>query len=485
MTVRDKTTLKTYFNSGDIPTETNFADFIDTIGQPTLVVAASDASDASKGRADYVCDGVNDEVQINAAIDALPAIGGRVFLTEGNFNLYTAGSIDNHGDQYYCVFIYRTHGAVEIAGIPGATKLKLADSQTSSSAMILVAGDSQALARTNPTKINGISFDYNAANQTFPPTRDYASSVILQYASCTEISNCRFTGNTDWAIFVVYVSHKNIIKDCYFYGEIGGIRGEGNDNIITHNIFDLPSGADNPFCSAISLAPDYDEYIDDPPTIPFANFGWVVTNNVFKGGLYAIQAYCKACTISDNIFMGASGSYNIQLNGSEQTCMYNTIVGNTFYDTDNAIWLYNGARKNIIANNIVAGGLVDAVDRAVFEQSGAYETGDNLIANNIFVTNDVSITTITGQGSIAKNNIGWKNENSGVAASVADGGTIAHGLNGAPVWANVTPSVSGEFVSITAMDATNITVAIKKHDNSAGTTQTLYWEAKRQDAISA
>lgn len=483
MTVRSKTTLKTYFNSGDIPSETNFGDFIDTIGQPTFVVAAYNASDASKGRADYVCDGTNDEVQINAAINALPSGGGRVFLTEGDFNLYTAGSIDNHGDQYYCVLVYRTHGSVEISGIPGATKLRLADSQTSSSAMILVAGDSQALARTNPTKISGLSFDYNGANQTFPPTRDYASSIILQYSGFTEISNCRFTGNTDWAIWIVYVSPRNIIRDCYFYGECGGIRGEGNDNIVEHNIFDLQYGADNPFCVGVSLAPDSDEWIDDPPTISYKNYGWTIANNVFRSGVFAIQTSGKASTIIGNIFMGALASYSIQLNFN--TCMYNTIIGNTFYDTANGIWLYNGPRKNVIANNIFINAQVDNCDRGVYEQSNTYDTGENLIVNNAFLCADTAVITIAGQGSIARDNIGWKNTNCGVAASVADGGTIAHGLNGAPVWANVTPSVSGEFVSITAMDATNITVAIKKHDNSAGTTQTLYWEAKRQDAISA
>jgi hypothetical protein len=53
----------------------------------TLVVAASNASPRSKLGADYVCDGTADEVEINAAIDALPAGGGKVLLTEGTFTL--------------------------------------------------------------------------------------------------------------------------------------------------------------------------------------------------------------------------------------------------------------------------------------------------------------------------------------------------------------------------------------------------------------
>ena len=64
------------------------------------------------------------------------------------------------------------------------------------------------------------------------------------------------------------------------------------------------------------------------------------------------------------------------------------------------------------------------------------------------------------------------------ATSVADGGTITHGLGATPDVVNVTPSVSGEFVSVTAIGATTFTVAIKTHAGAAGTTQTVYWEAK-------
>ncbi len=64
------------------------------------------------------------------------------------------------------------------------------------------------------------------------------------------------------------------------------------------------------------------------------------------------------------------------------------------------------------------------------------------------------------------------------ATSVADGGTVTHSLGATPDVVNVTPSTSGEFVSVTAIGATTFTVAIKKHDGTAGTTQTVYWEAK-------
>jgi len=59
----------------------------------TFTVAASDASAKSIAQADYICDGLNDQVQIQAAIDALPstiyldASGGSISLSEGAFHL--------------------------------------------------------------------------------------------------------------------------------------------------------------------------------------------------------------------------------------------------------------------------------------------------------------------------------------------------------------------------------------------------------------
>ncbi|MEN6512495.1 glycosyl hydrolase family 28-related protein, partial [Methanoculleus sp.] len=51
----------------------------------TLTVAASDSTELSKNQADYVCDGVDDQAEIQAALSALPD-GGTVVLSDGTFN---------------------------------------------------------------------------------------------------------------------------------------------------------------------------------------------------------------------------------------------------------------------------------------------------------------------------------------------------------------------------------------------------------------
>jgi len=61
-------------------------------GVPTIIVAATDSKTQIK--ADYNCDGTDDEVEINAAIDALPSTGGMVFLMEGTYNINASITID-------------------------------------------------------------------------------------------------------------------------------------------------------------------------------------------------------------------------------------------------------------------------------------------------------------------------------------------------------------------------------------------------------
>lgn len=64
------------------------------------------------------------------------------------------------------------------------------------------------------------------------------------------------------------------------------------------------------------------------------------------------------------------------------------------------------------------------------------------------------------------------------ANSIADGGTIAHGLGATPVIGRVQASLAGQFASLTGMNTSNLTVAIKQHDGTSGSTQTIYWEAE-------
>lgn len=58
----------------------------------TFVVAASNSTTRGRSGADYVCDGVDDQAEINAALTALGSVGGCVVLLEGTYII--SGSIN-------------------------------------------------------------------------------------------------------------------------------------------------------------------------------------------------------------------------------------------------------------------------------------------------------------------------------------------------------------------------------------------------------
>ena len=63
--------------------ETNIAQV--STGLPYIAVASSEAPTAIKSICQYVCDGTNDEIEIQNAINSLASTGGRVFLTKGKY----------------------------------------------------------------------------------------------------------------------------------------------------------------------------------------------------------------------------------------------------------------------------------------------------------------------------------------------------------------------------------------------------------------
>lgn len=63
----------------------------------TFIIAASDSSTLAKEQADYVCDGTDDQVQINAAIDELGDKGGKIQLTTGVFMISSPIIIEKNG----------------------------------------------------------------------------------------------------------------------------------------------------------------------------------------------------------------------------------------------------------------------------------------------------------------------------------------------------------------------------------------------------
>lgn len=85
----------------DVPINAAFEELWDHVTSATfyLLVAASDAPASVQARAQYVCDGTADDVQIQAAVDAVETLGGgRIVLSAGTFNLAAQVTVEGVDD---------------------------------------------------------------------------------------------------------------------------------------------------------------------------------------------------------------------------------------------------------------------------------------------------------------------------------------------------------------------------------------------------
>ncbi len=427
----------------------------------TYVVAASDAPSHVKKQADYVCDGTDDQVEIQAAIDALPAEGGSVHLTAGTFSAAT--------------IILRSN--VSLSG-EGAATLLVCPAATSANVI-------QATPLSVNIMITDLTVDGNKAGNTDQ------SDVTLQNG--IYLYNCGY-----WTIRNVYA------RNCHQTGiSIGGIKGTYNHQhgeiVGCHTTKNAVAGyslLERTEYVVISACHSYSDYWGVHMiggnntvigcTVTAANNGIrmesgsnahgarIIGNqlNHCATGLHSVGPFTHS-TIAANGFLANSfrGAYLYTF--SDSLIAQNVFKHNGQYDLD------------LVANedgpssgNFIHGNKFIASPNSAGAVRDASTSVDNIVEGNAF-SGYTTAVYLQGAGSRARNNAGYVTENRGAAASTTDGGTIPHGCVAAPTTATVSGSVAGEIVTVTSIDATNITVAIKAADGTTpGTTQTVYWRAE-------
>lgn len=182
------------------------------------------ASSTWTGQADYFCDGTNDEVEIQAAIDYLSKIGGgQVLLTLGTFNLTEAHDTTYAGDAAkYSIAVYSN---IKISGAGPFTILNYDNNATYSFAFMCESGTSN-IAFSNFSSvfenaalsgrfiwsgmcdgvyIDGISSNANLLSHAHNKTTTALPSGICNIVNCEcqsilgsyiNASNCNFTAIT-------------------------------------------------------------------------------------------------------------------------------------------------------------------------------------------------------------------------------------------------------------------------------------------------
>jgi len=293
----------------------------------TMIVAADDS--LHKNMADYVCDGTADNVEIQAALDALPATGGEVHLLDGTYVIADDIVLDS----------YQT-----LSGCGSNTIL----STTVAGCKVL-----KALGGSGTEKI-GIVVSNLALTSSTPGT---TVAIYCEYVDHSTFENLWITGFDDQGIYLEH-SDENRIMDSHVEGDVGCDGFELYDcehNIISGNFVDgcdegIYLAGDCLHCviSANTCHDAYDACIFVLNSSDYTS----ITGNTCEEGDMGIEVYGAAhCTVSGNVCNNqsmygiyANGDYiavtgNIVTNSAYQGIMsngsivYGTFIGNIIHTT--------------------------------------------------------------------------------------------------------------------------------------------------------
>ena len=343
-----------------------------------FIVAASDAPDYIKRYAHYICGGVNDEVEINAAINALQEVTstsgyttkvGHVQLSSGVFNLGASITIASNGVEL--------SGAGQAVSVQkGATILHAADG-SNLSAVIEVTGNNAILhdffvdgnKTGNPDGYDGISINSNSCSLTRIAVENCKRTGYLINGSSNEFQqiNSGKNGGNGYKIIGAYGTYTMINSE--YNGNVGiDIYGNRNRLFAASSWedtlgFDLEGGAyGNIFTGCtVDSSRRHGFEIDGSHHNIFQ--GFMMTNcgteaNNTYSAFYLVAEGARNCT--NNIFNGCMISstntnkpkYGIYEDDASQD--YNTYTNNQVLDCcHTAAILIKGANSTNSSNIIL------------------------------------------------------------------------------------------------------------------------------------
>lgn len=335
------------------------ADHLITDFGACIIVAASDASAAAKAAAlasgGAVCDGTADQVEIQAALDALPATGGEVRLSEGSFSV-TAGI---------------THKANCIIEGAGSSATKVVVPLGTGSIQVFNGSDVNNWVVRGLTLVGdgdvgtGIYASHNISNVLIEDiiAYDFQVGININSASHVRIRRCHCYSNALEGIYVHQETLYNrssdvLIEDCE-------VNNNGRNGMSTENSDYWTID----HCYAHNNTAYGYHYESSPP----GEFGMVI-NSRSKGDVYgiAIGANIEQVIVADNLIEDST-SYGITTDGTR-----GIITGNTMRNCGD--WGIN--RGQIISDNIIEGD-GNATSRGIFTENNNADVHDNQIIGTL------------------------------------------------------------------------------------------------------
>jgi len=294
-----------------------------------FVIGTSEAGWTAKD-CDYLCDGEDDQEEINNAIDALLASGGEIVILDGTYNI--TASINIPKDN------------VSIRGNGNATVLKrMWDSSSPEGVITLISAKG--------CRVENLQIDGNKTEHT----SEYNCGIYLVSSS----NNNTITGNTCYnnssdGIYLYSSSNNTITCNTCYNNYIHGIRlySSSNNNTITGNT------CNNNNSCGICLYLSSNNNTITGNTYNNNNNGIYLSlssnNNTITGNTCTnnnnngirLDSSSNNNTITSNICTNNNNN-GIRLASSSN----NTITGNTCNNNYDGIYLYSSSNDNTIIGN--------------------------------------------------------------------------------------------------------------------------------------
>ena len=276
---------------------------------------------------DYLCDGTDDQVEINAAIQALPSGGGEIVILDGTYNITATIAMDKDN--------------VKLSGNGNATVLRrMWDSSTGEGVITITATNGGCC-------VENIFIDGN--NSVYSSSSNYG---IYLYSSS---NNNTITGNTcnnnNNGIGLSSSSNNTITGNTCNNNNNSGIYlySSSNNNTITGNTCNnnnnygiyLPSSNNNTI-TGNTCNNNYNGI-----ELYSSSNNNTITGNTCNNNYNGIELYSS----NNNTITGntCNNNYNgIELSSSSNN---NTITGNTCNNNNNGIELSSSSNNNTITGN--------------------------------------------------------------------------------------------------------------------------------------
>lgn len=316
---------------------------------------------------DYLCDGVDDQVEINAAIQALPSTGGEIKVLDGTYNITASINIDKE--------------RVTFGGCGQSTIFKRMWKSSSNTEGVIQFSTSYCTFKD--FEIDGNKSVY-AGGSGLCLTEKNITSILIE--------NTFINNNYNYGVYATYIEN-SVITDNIFNLNRMSISCEYAQHTILSNNF----GDDSRYSDDISV---------------YGSKYCTVIGNIF-GSLNGSS--CKYCTFSSNelcIDLSYANKCTITGNTCSGGASGMTVVGTKNCTiTCNVITEFNGkgidladANYCIVLGNICIRGGGTSSDYTSSQNTIYTDSGTN---NCVIVGNNCSgkAPTVAGTGNIVENNL--------------------------------------------------------------------------------